>query len=1051
MQRGYVGIMADATPELVIGLLGILESGNAFVPVNPRFPTERVQVMIEDLGIKVLLADRANYQKARQVEAQTPRLKKVICIDEAIDLAADSPGYADSEKEDIGCRGELPFAPTDLAYVIYTSGSTGNPKGVPISHENLFPLLYWARDYFPLNAGVRVLQNLSYTFDFGVFEILTTLFFGGVVYQVEQQDVGDFTRFADLIDKYAIDTLHTTPAFCAGLAAVGRELPTLKTLHLGGERLSARLVKDMARLLPDDCRIHNGYGPTETSINSSIFSLGRGQVEALGDEETIPIGRPSAFNRLYILDRWGNVQPRGVAGELCIGGPGLSRGYLNNPELTAEKFVFSPLTTHHSPITNHQSPITNRLYRTGDLCRWLDDGNIEFLGRIDFQVKIRGFRIELHEIENCLLSHPAIEAAAVTVWPEDGRNTLCVHFVGRSQKPGQEPSFHDVRSFLARKLPDYMIPAYFVRLDSLPLNPSGKVDRKALQRPAKEALVNGAGYVPPANETEERLLKIWQDILGIGQIGVEDDFFELGGDSILAGRCIAQVREELRLDISLRKMFELPTIRGLAREAAPRERAGLIIPRAPRDSDIPLSFPQERLWFLHNLDKSNMAYFVPRAIRIRGKLDVTLLGRTFSEIIRRHEILRTVFPTRQGRPVQKILPPFPVRIPVIDLNDVEGQAQSEMVSAWILAEGQRRFDLEKGPLIRVNLLVLGPGEHILVLTEHHLVHDGWTQEVLLKEFIAIFTAFYEGRPCPLPDLPIQYADFAVWQRNLMQGETLAFHLDYWKKKLAGLPPVLDLPIDFPRPAMISGRGEMKNLVVSPELTADLKKFSRQEGVTLFMTMLAAFKVLLFRTTGVGDICIGIGIANRRLKELEGMLGMIINTLALRTQLDGNLSFRESLHRVKLTCLEAYEHEDTPFEKVVEALRPERSLSFNPVFQVLYTFMDVPTGDMRLPDLELNLQDSHNRSAKFDFNLVVVPPLETADQAGEMLVEWEYSSDLFFESTIDRLLDLYRGLLEEIISRPDDSISDLSLAGNREQGGGENQATGIRMQFDFQEN
>jgi hypothetical protein len=444
-----------------------------------------------------------------------------------------------------------------------------------------------------------------------------------------------------------------------------------------------------------------------------------------------------------------------------------------------------------------------------------------------------------------------------------------------------------------------------------------------------------------------------------------------------------------------------------------------------------------------------MAYFVPRAIRIFGELEIALLERTFTELIRRHEILRTVFPTRGGRPVQHILEPYPFKIPVVDFSGLNDDTQSREVFRWISQEGQRPFDLGKGPLLRVSVLKLKKEEHIVVLTEHHLIHDGWTQGLLLREFIAVFTAYLEGKPSPLPELPIQYADFACWQRDYLQGDVLENHLDYWRKKLSGLAPLLELPSDRPRPAKISGRGGMKVSIIPSPLTAALKEFNKEESVTLFMTMLAVFKVFLYRYTGVEDLCVGTGAANRRLKEMEGMLGMVINTLALRTRVSGELSFRECLQRVKKTCLEAYEHEDTPFDKVVEVLRPDRSLGYTPVFQVLFGFMDTPTENLELPGLELILEETHNRSSKFDLNIVVVPPVEQSIEEGdgEILVEWEYNSDLFDEDTIDDMSNHYKQLLEETTNNPELPISELQTI-KREAAVVKDTKENLRVDFNF---
>ena len=901
-------------------------------------------------------------------------------------------------------------------YVIYTSGSTGKPKGVPITHRNLVPLLQWFCDYFHLGEQTRIMHNLSYTFDFGVFEILTTIISGGSMYMPDKKEVGDFGFYADFIENNCINTIHTTPAFFNSIVSTGKKMPSLEIVHLGGENLSGALAARIRELTSENCRIYNGYGPTEATINCSIYQAPAGQMRDFAERESVPIGRPSAWNRIYILDRFQRLQPVGVAGELCVTGEGLAEGYLNRPELTAERFLKN---------RSYRSYRTYIFYHTGDLARWLPDGSIEYLGRIDRQVKIRGYRIELGEIENRLLKNHAIKDAVVTVRQDtaEGQRYLCAYIVPMDGPPGESLTVSEVREHLLVELPDYMVPAWFIELDRIPLTPNGKVDRDALPQPTQDKIMPGAEYSAPANETEQKMSIIWQEILGIERIGRENDFFECGGNSIMAAQCIARIREVFNVDISLRKVFERPSLKALSKEVTECKQEILSIKKNLKTDDIPLSFAQERLFFLQKLDSRSLAYFVPRVIRVNGKLEPRLLEQAFTEIIRRHEILRTAFPIKDGRPVQRILPPYYFEIPIIDFSGVNEIVQSVEISQWISNEGQRPFDFERGPMLRVTLLKLARDRNVLVLTEHHLIHDGWTQGVLLREFITLFTAFREGKPSTLPELPIQYADFAVWQRNYLQGEVLKRHLDYWQEKLAGLPPVLALPSDLPRPPVISGRGELIPLEIPASLTADLKNFSRAEGVTLFMTMLTVFKVFLYRYTGVEDLCVGAGTANRRLKEIQGMLGMVINTLALRTRVSGHFSFRECLRRVKQTCLEAYEHEDTPFEKVVEALRPERSLAYTPIFQVLFSFMDTPAENLELPGLQLILEDSHNRSSKFDLNIVTVPPAEQDGNAGgEILVEWEYNSDIFNSDTAERMTEQYLYLLAESVANPGESIS-----------------------------
>ena len=999
--KNYIALIVEDNPALPIGMLGILKAGHWFVPINPAFPKDRVNYIINDCGIHIILTDRLNYENVREMVAQNRLVEHVLCIDD--DFA---PEHSASESL------LSSVSTSEPAYIIYTSGSTGRPKGVPITHHHLVPLFTWFRECFRLGSHTRVLQNLSYTFDFGVFELLTTLLYGGTLVFVDKKAMGDYGQYSRIINRHFINTMHSTPVFFNSIAASGEKMPQLSIVHLGGERLTGQIVKNIAAKVAPLCKIYNGYGPTETTINCALFTLTAEQGLRLEDSANIPIGKPTALHTLYIVDKQFNPQPVGVAGELCIAGPSVSAGYLNNPALTAEKFCT------HTSLAN-----SDILYHSGDLVRWLLDGNIEFLGRIDLQVKIRGYRIELGEIESSLLKHPDIKGAVVIDREQqNGNRYLCAYYVADSS---HTLTVAMLKEHLTQELPDYMIPAYFIHLEQLPLTIHGKVDRKVLPLPDESTIVTGVQYEAATSSTEKELVKIWQELLGMERIGIQDDFFDIGGDSIRVGRCIALIRESLAVEIPMRKFFEKPYIKALAVEIEKQDQRVSAIPKASRDGDIPLSFSQERLWFLQTLDAENTAYFVPRLIRVKGNLDVTLLERTFTEIIRRHEILRTAFITRDGVPMQQVLPPYYFNIPVLPV-------QEEQVEQWVSEEGNKAFDFEKGSLLRVTLLKLGETEFLIVLTEHHLIHDGWTQGVLLNEFIRIFSAYSEHKEHDLRELPIQYADYALWQRAYLQGERLQRHLDYWLEKLAGLIPVLELPSDRPRPSVMSGLGDLKEFRLTTQMTDQLKEFSRMHNVTLFMTMLALFKTLLYRYTGEEDICAGTGLANRSYKEMEDMLGMVINTLPLRTHTTGAMNFSQYLARVKETCLEAYQHQDTPFGKIVEVLGQERSLSYNPIFQVLFSFMDTPTDHLWLPGLELLLEPTHNYSAKFDLNLVVVPPLQQqgdgtlAMQNDQILVEWEYNVDIFDGATMDRMIHHYIRLIEAILLNPNTRILDLPM-------------------------
>jgi len=1032
MQNGstdnLIGLMSSQSSDLLVGLLGILKSGNGFVPIDPNHPQERISFIINDCALEILVTEEKYLKQALKASEENPRLQHIICIDGASKEVALGPGvtlYNADDYMELPAQERAEVEPEQIAYVIYTSGSTGTPKGVPISHQNLMPLLLWSRDYFDLGERNKVLQNLSYCFDFGVFELLTTLLFGGTLYFPQRNGMADLSTYADYINRHAINTLHSTPSFFREIASGKRGLETLELVHLGGEALTATIVDDILEVVEDRCRIYNGYGPTEATVNSSAFEIGSNPSRRRLAPPIVPIGKASANNLLYIVDERRQLVPVGVSGELCIGGPGLARGYLNRADLTAAKFIPNPF----SPVPGE------RLYKTGDLVRYLPDGNIEFLGRMDHQVKIRGFRVELGEVESALTRHPALRDAVVAIVEDAAGDKRLIAYVVANQEP--PPKASDLRAFMRQKMPEYMVPATFLTLKQLPMTSSGKVDRRALPAPEAGHSDLEQEHLAPRSAVEEVLAQICAEVLGLKRISVRDNFFDRGCHSLLATKIISRVREAFQVELPLVAIFENPSIADLALrvESASQGEERLPLPpleAAGRGPTIPLSFAQERLWFLSQLDPDDLSYHVPRAVRIKGPFKASLLERSFNEIIRRHEILRTTFPTVEARPVQVIHPPQPVSLRVVDLEELPAAAQEVLIERFIFEEGRQPFDLSKGPLLRVVLLRLAEQDHVLILVEHHLVHDGWSQGILLRDFLTLYRSLSAGEPSPLPALPIQYADFACWQRQWLKGAVMEAQLGYWRKKLAGAPALLELPTDYPRPAVQSFRGGLRRLILPLPLAESLRAFSRRQGITLFMTLLAAFKVLIYRYSGQDDIVIGTGIANRRLQQFEGLLGMIINTVVLRTDLSGDPSFDELLARVRKVCLEAYAYQDIPFEMLVEALQPKRSLSYTPLFQVFFAFLDTPMPDLELPGMSLNLMDAHNGTAKFDLNMTVIPHSEQRmgikpePGESEITLLLEYNTEIFDEATIVRMLRHYETLLENLIGAHQQSISSLEM-------------------------
>ena len=1015
-----VGISMERSVEMMVALLGVLKAGAAYVPLDPAYPRERLSFMLADAQVELLLTQ--SVLAASLPAAETP----VVALDGAWEwLAGESVENVES-----GAQAQ------NLAYLIYTSGSTGLPKGVMIQHGALAGYTQSAIKAYDISPADRVLQFASINFDASAEEIYASLAGGATLILRTDEMISSASHFLRRCGEWRVTVLDLPTAYWHELTARAREdwqaARDLRLVIIGGERALPERLATWRKSLGDAVRLVNTYGPTEATIVATMCELTGGEQETDWLREA-PIGHPVCNAQAYVLDQYLRIVPEGIPGELYIGGDGLARGYLNHAMLTAERFVPHPFSAAPGA----------RLYKTGDHVRYGCDGSLEFLGRLDQQVKVRGYRIELDEVETAISQHEAVVEVAVLAREDVPGNKRLVAYVALKDGDRQGSTAGQLREFLKQRLPDYMIPTAFVVLETLPLTVTGKVNRRALPAPEMSGQTETRDFVGPRDALEEMMTGIWAEVLGLERLGVHDNFFEVGGHSLLATQVIARVRETFKIEVALRSLFESPTIAEFAEviAAGQREENKPPPPIVPvsREGELPLSFAQERLWFLNQLDPDSVAYHVPRALRLRGALDVELLERTFGELIAYHEILRTSFPTVNGRPVQAIHPPHPVSIPVLDLQELSEAEREERVRQLIVQEGQRAFDLARGPLMRFNLLRLGGEEHVLILTEHHLIHDGWTQGVLIRDFLSLYAALAEGAPSPLPGLPIQYADFAHWQREWLQGEVLERQLAYWKDQLSGAAPILELPTDRPRPVIQSSRGALQDLEIPAPLANALVALSRREGVTLFMVMLAAFQALLHRYSRQEDISIGSGVANRRWREIEGLLGMIINTVVLRTDLSGDPTFRELLGRVSEVCLGAYAHQDLPFEKLVEELQPERSLSHTPLFQVIFGFLDTPMPELELPGLTLSAMDDHNRSTKFDLNMIIIPRLQTHQtspssraELSEMIVLLEYSTDLFDDSTITRLLRHFEHLLSGIIVHTEQRLSTLTLLSAEEE-------------------
>ncbi|HYN83767.1 MAG TPA: amino acid adenylation domain-containing protein, partial [Pyrinomonadaceae bacterium] len=987
-----VAVYVERSAEMVVAFLGVLKAGAAYVPLDLDYPRERLSFMLEDARCEVLIT-----REALRDRLPAGGLKVV-----SLDLDAGAIARHETSSPASGATAAHP------AYVIYTSGSTGRPKGVCVPHRAINRLV-WNTNYVALGPDDRVGQLSNASFDAATFELWGALTHGALLVGIDKEAALAPRRLAEEIAGRRVTAMFITSALFSQVAAeVAGCFGGVKHLIVGGDAVDPKWAR---RVLAEGApaRFVNGYGPTE----STTFAVCGEVTEVAPDARSIPIGRPISNTEAYVLDARLEPVPVGVAGELYIGGEGLALGYLHRPALTADRFVPDPFRGEPGA----------RLYRTGDLARRLPDGRIDFLGRLDHQVKLRGFRVELGEIESLLSRHAGVRETVVVVREEGGDKRLVAYVVASA--PGAPPAHAELRRHLKEQLPDYMIPAAFVTLDALPLTPNGKVDRRALPAPDESRPELEADYEAPRTPTEELLASVWADLLGVGRVGVRDDFFELGGHSLLATRVVSRVREACGVELPLRALFESPNVAALA-ELVEREKssggdaASLPLRRVERGEQSPLSFAQQRLWFLDQLEEGGAAYHIAASVRLRGALDVSSFERAVGEVVRRHEVLRTTFVSVDGGPVQSVAAPAPVRVPVVDLSEVTRDERDAEARRLAAEEARAPFDLARGPLLRTTLLRLDADEHLLLLTMHHIVSDGWSMGVLVREIAALYESFVTGGAHALAELPIQYADFAVLQREWLRGDALGAQLDYWKRQLAGKLPPLELPADRPRPASQSFRGATLRWKLGRELAEGLKGLGRREGATLFVTLLAAFQTLLHRYTGQADIAVGTPFANRNRLELEPLIGFFVNTLVMRTDLSGDPTFRELLGRTRETTLSAQAHQELPFEMLVEALRPERSLGHSPLFQVMFAFEGGAATRLELHGLRSELEHVETGTAKFELTLAATESADGIEAA------FEYNTDLFDESTIRRMVGHFETLLAGVAADPDRPLSALPL-------------------------
>jgi amino acid adenylation domain-containing protein len=981
-------ICAERSLDMVVGELAILKAGAAYVPLDPAAPPSRITAMVDDSRSPLLLTQRHLAGRLADCRAQ------IICLDE--------PSEEIQNQSDENPRSDVSLE--NLAYVIYTSGSTGTPKGVTITHKALLNLVAWHHAAYAITPADRATQLASPAFDASVWELWPYLSAGASIHIPDEETRGSAQKLLNwLADESVTICFMPTPLAEAALQETLPANLALRSLLTGGDKLNQYAPAHLPFTLM------NHYGPTEDAVVTTVAPVAWTQGTG-----TPPIGRPIANKQAYILDAHLHPLPIGVCGELFIGGAGLSRGYAHRPDLTAERFLPNPFSDQPG----------ERLYRTGDLVRYRADGQIEFLGRIDHQVKLRGLRIELGEIESVLAAHPDVRETVVVVHPASSGTDCLVSYVVLDR--ASPISRSELRRYLSERLPAYMVPAAFVVLEQLPLTPNGKVNRKALPAPENIHAEAGAGG-GPRTHVEELIAAIWSQVLKVEPIDINDNFFELGGHSLLATQVVSRVREAMQVDIPLRSLFESPTVAAMAAvvQAAGGLRNAPPITRVARDDKLALSSAQQRLWFLDQLQPESSFYNISGGVRLIGKLNTLALKQSLNEVIKRHEILRTGFAMADGQPVQLIAPPGELQVPLIDLSRLPGEKEARLQER-VAQTSQRPFDLSSSPLLRAILYESNDTDHTLILVMHHIIVDGWSTGILIREIGELYNAFINGLPSPLADLSIQYADYAAWQQAQLESEALQVEMAYWLRQLDAAPTLLELPLDHPRPPVQTYRGASASRLLDTDLLDSLKAISRAHSNTLFITLLAAFNALLCRYSGQTDILIGTPVAGRSRVELEGLMGLFVNTLVMRTDLAGNPSFAELAGRARAVAFSAFEHQDVPFELLVEKLQPSRSLSHSPLFQVMFAMQNASADQANIQGTQVSAVELDSTSAKFDLMLMA------GESSRGLSVAIEYSSDLFDGLTIERMLSHFERMLDSLSRDWRQRIASIPMLSHQEQ-------------------
>ncbi|GHO79999.1 hypothetical protein KSD_77700 [Ktedonobacter sp. SOSP1-85] len=1002
---GRVALCLPRGATGLISLLGVLKAGGTYVPLDMEAPTARLAHLLEQIEPALIIS-------SAQIQERLPQANAPLLLWETLgEQLATCPKTPPS----------VEVTPHQIAYVMYTSGSTGWPKGVEVTHLGVSNYTQALCEQLALTPGLHLATVSSLAADLGNTSIFCAWACGGCLHLLSEEQIRDGAAFADYVRISPLDVLKIVPSHLqALLAGGGSDVLPRAHLLLGGEELRWSLVEQLQQL-GGSYRLYNHYGPTETTIGALINELGPIEQVAIPSQEqrgrSVPLGRPIANMQAFILDEQQQWVPTGVSGELYLGGADLAAGYVQQPEQTQERFL--------ELLVGGEK---QRLYRTGDWVREGEEGTLTFLGRRDDQIKLRGYRIELGEIEEQVRHHGGVREAVVQLWQEEGEPEQLVGYVVPWEMPG--PGAQQLREALETQVPGYMLPSAWVQLERLPLTSNGKLDRQRLPRPERESQATPERREEARTPVEELMLGIWEEVLGRKGLGRQENFFQLGGHSLLGTRLIARVRAVFGVEVPIPWLFEAPTIAQLSERVEGQIKGGeqSVIPgieRVSREEALPLSFAQQRLWFLHQLDPQSTAYTIPNAVRLRGSIDIQALDLALHLVIQRHESLRTTFPSQGAVAVQHIGAAPSSPLTVLDLRSLPPAAREPIARSILQQHLALPFDLAHGPLLRSWLLQLDSQDQVLLLSMHHIISDGWSSGILTQELIQLYQAASQGLPPTLPPLPIQYADYALWQRQWLQGPVLQEQLSYWKTQLAGITP-LTLPTDAPRPAIQRVEGARLHQLVPLDLLTRLQALSQRQGVTLFMTLLAAFQVLLARLSGQQDIAVGTPIANRTRDEVEGLIGFFVNTLVLRCDLSGTPSFLDLLTQVRQVCLQAYAHQDLPFEQVVEAVQPQRDRSRSPLFQVLFSQPNLPTQaeePLSLATEEFRLEQ---HTSKFELQVVVAP----SEQGLRTTIE--YATALFAPATIARLLRQWQLVLEQLLDAPEQPIGRLCLLSQDER-------------------